>query len=220
MNILLFLLRHRLLIVFLILLLFLFLITVLLFLTRGVDSPRPSDPQTFPTPIPLQPREINLQQISPLQKTTIGRTTEDDVEKIFAQGEKEIINQNETKYSIPSSVNLLPHEVVVENGIVVFERIIAPKDKTSPSFAKLSDYIDYLGQPEEIVTGSKLYGDFISTYIYAKRGLAIVGNNDADIVYEFHKFMPIATNEYKERYGTDLNSKDEPVGEYFDFSYN
>lgn len=163
-------------------------------------------PLVSPTPtiIPLQIRMQKQQGISPLQKTVISTTRQNDISKLF--GIDTIATRGAvTTYSLPSSINLLPNEIQVENGVVVFERIITPKDPTLPGFSKISDLTQPLGKPQQTINGSKTYGSYVVTYVYAEKGIAILGNPNTDIVYELHLFKPTTPTLYKETYGKDLD---------------
>ena len=79
-------------------------------------------------------------------------------------------------------------------------------DASSNSPLKMSDVTSKYGQPEEIVNGSNFYGYGVSTYIYADKGFAVIGNANADKVYELQTFLPMSIDQYKSQYGQDLNS--------------
>lgn len=157
----------------------------------------------LPTPFPLRSDINKIYAMTRLQKTTIGKTTDADIEKLFGIGEK-TTKQDITAYILPSPVNLLPNEVQTKNGVVIFERIITPKDKSLPGFVTLSVFTDAFDKPQEVVFGSKTYGGSIKIYIYASRGLTVFANQRSDIVYEIHRYAPTTVNEYKNSFGNDL----------------
>lgn len=93
--------------------------------------------------------------------------------------------------------------IVSRNNQVVFER-----EQTLLSdgkYPKLADFQQKYGLAEEIATGSAHFGDQATTYIYASKGLALIGNDYNGDIYEIQSFKSMSSDEYKKAWGVDIH---------------
>lgn len=107
-----------------------------------------------------------------------------------------------TKYQLTSALSARPNLVVVQNGQIIFRRIITFASNTP--LPKFSDYQQTLGNPTQTLTGSKYYGYHIRTLIYPASGYALIGNTQTDQIYEIQRYAPVTLSEYKSKWGVDL----------------
>lgn len=196
----------------------LFTVITAVFLSLGFTK-RSSQPSRRNNNVPI-PTEIEgtvgkpLESVSPLQKTTIGKTEAKDIESIPGV-KKDLLANGNTKYSFASEFALRPNSILTHNGKAIFERIVTPEKPTSLGYALISQLINQYGTPEKIVKGSHHYSYFVSTYIYARKGIAFIGNPHTDEVYEIHAFIPRSTESYSREFGEDLDPTSQPKGEAF-----
>lgn len=168
---------------------------VLILLVVALSTSQPSPPKTSPTP--------TTSLITPLQKTSIGKTNQKEVEKIPGVSREDSINQ-ETIYTYPSISSLRPNIIIVKESQVVFERVRTDPDL--PSVPKITQYQQQYGTAEKAVQGSKFYGPYTSTHIYGTKGFALIADTESGDIKEFHLFTPITTEDYIRLYGDDLES--------------
>lgn len=140
--------------------------------------------------------------INSLYKTKVGKTTEQEVQKLNIK-EKEASSGGSTVYKLESLKQDRPDQVITENGVVVFERRYIPVDPDDPKYIKISQLTSSLGEPEKVIEGSIYYGLHMSTYIYAKKGMAFIGNSYTNEVFEVQTFLPMTVDEYINKYGQD-----------------
>jgi hypothetical protein len=154
-------------------------------------------------------QKITTQTISPLQQASTGSP----IPTITRYGLVSKNEDNGTKtieYTYESPVFMRRNQIITHDGKVIFERIMTPTDPNSPSYAKISSYTDQFGDPQRIVKGSRFYGFYMTTYIYASKGFAFVANTHTDAIYEFQKFAPTTLDEYIATFGQDLNPAGKP----------
>lgn len=77
-----------------------------------------------------------------------------------------------------------------KKGVVTSIFVQAPADKP----IKFSEWLKDYGQPEKEMYNS--YSEFTKTYIFAKKGVAVVANKDFDQVYSVHYFKPTTLESY------------------------
>lgn len=195
---------------------------ILLLLIGSVAIPlllgfgRGGEEKNFPSiPIPTQipsptPHAIERVKISPLQKTVISQTTDQEVQGKSDLLKTEQLPNSETKYSFKSLLVVKPNEVITKAGSVIFEKIVTPIEQDQEGYVKASSLITQLGQPDDIVNGSHLFGYFYKTYIYARTGVSFMFNVNTDVVFEINLFTPTTVAEYKTNYGQDLNPDAQP----------
>lgn len=145
-----------------------------------------------------------IQPVSPIQKTVIGKTKDAAVKNLPNIKKTNILSDGKIQYVMSSPIPLHPDEIQTQNGIVVFERLNAPINPASEGYAKISEYVKLFGAADETIPGSRAWGGFVSTYIYAQRGLAFIGNDSTDEIYEIQTFAPTSAENYKKLYGTDI----------------
>lgn len=110
---------------------------------------------------------------------------------------------NQTLYSFPTIAETRDHLIITENNKVAFERVVTiESDYAHPS---LTQMLQTLGIPEKEFKGSYYYGEEYITYIYASKGIAVVGNPLTDEVYEIHQFEPTTVEGYESKWGLDLH---------------
>lgn len=164
-------------------------------------------------PVSITPTGINPQaqivtisnSITPLQKAEPGITTDNQINVLSNLIKKATLPDGSNSYTFPSEITVRPDEVVTKNGVAVFEKELIPEEHDATGYALISQYTTKYGQPEKMIQGSKFYGWFIITYIYAQKGFAFLGNPNTDEVYEIHIFQPMSTEKYMQQYGQDLN---------------
>lgn len=152
-------------------------------------------------PIPESTINQSSEKLNQLLRSVIGVTTDDDILKMDPILKKDVPDGKE--YSFLSPLNDRPDIVVTKNGKASFEREILPLEVNSAGHALISKLEEKLGKPDQIVKGSKNYSWDASTYIYANKGVAFIGQQDT--VFEIQTFAPMSVNEYIQQYGQDLN---------------
>jgi hypothetical protein len=163
----------------------------LLFLKSSPEiTPSDSNPIISQTP----------SKISPLQMSVIGKTTKSELDQSFSNKKEESFPNGDQGYLLTSSLDARPNEIQFHNQVASFERIIL----LGSSSLKTSDMILKYGQAEAIKEGSKYYGAYISTYIYAKKGLAFIANPETDQIYELQMFASTTLDDYMNNYGQDI----------------
>lgn len=162
------------------------------------------------------PQEENQQpqkHVSSLQKTIIGKTGEQDVNSLSGFLKKETLPSGQIKYSFESPLSARPNEILINNGIVVFEKELVPVSPSSTGYTTISQTTATFGQPEKIFNGSKFYGWVLKHYIYSSQGFAFVGNPNNDEIYEFDFFKPTTVENYVSLYGGDISRQSSPPQE-------
>ena len=115
-------------------------------------------------------------------------------------------------YTLESDNPARPDQITTKEGKVVFERIYIPDSPEAPGYMTLADVEQKHGDPEAVEQGSKFWGGFMKTYIYASSGYAFIANPHTREVFEMHVFAPTSVGGYKVNFGRDISGK-EPVPE-------
>lgn len=179
------------------------IVVILFFISSSFNRPSINPPVA---PSPKQTR------ISPLQQTTPGKTTQREVESL--SGVTKISeDHNSTIYTKSSLIKIRPNQIIVQNGIVVFERELTPEKKSEEGYSTLSEFNNKFGSPDKKIKGSKFYGNQISTFIYASKGFTLIGNENTDEVYEIQFYIPTSVQNYINTFGSDVSSNTAPVRE-------
>lgn len=181
--------------------LFILTLVVLIIITIfiSLNQPKKLPPTQKTEVIPVQ-----IKQISPLQLSTIGKTTQDQIERLPSQQNKETLKNSDIQYSFPSLIEQRPNQIIIHNNLAVFERIAVPGNPQEKGYAKISEFSKEYGEEDQIIDGSQFFGPFTSTYIYSSKGFAILGNPNTDEVYEIQVFLPTTVEDYSKTYGDDL----------------
>src|SRR5579872_1037487 len=124
----------------------------------------------IPTPTPVSVNTFVRNQVSsPLEKTTIDKTTQQEVEKI-----QDVVAtpspDGTTTYTFPSVNALIPNEVQTQGNTVVYER--TSLFTSGPGgFPSLSSFMKKLGTPEQVIQGNAIYGEGINDYLFPNKGV-------------------------------------------------
>lgn len=172
---------------------------IVLLSSKNPPTPTPVRPVIMGSPTPV----IN---ISPLQKTVIGQTTSQEIEQKFNILNKQTLNDNKTSYTITSSLINRPDQIITQNNQSIFERLVMVKDQRE--IIKTSSVFIKFGPADKIFTGSKYYGRQTRTYVYARKGFALIAIandvKDEMEIYEIQTFPPTSVENYITAYGQDL----------------
>jgi hypothetical protein len=157
----------------------------------------------------MKNRAIEITQLSPLQKTEIGRTKEKTLKANNRILRENRLPDGSVKYTLPAVLPLETDEIIVQNGTVISERTLTQTSQHGdlPSLTSLQEQF---GEPEAIVASNSRYGEFIDSHIYASRGVMVVANRFTKEIYEIHRFVPVTLEEYKIRYAEYI----EKIGEH------
>lgn len=188
--------------------LIIFLLVIIIALAAILFLRQPKSPPPSPLPVISQ----SPVTISPLQKTLIGRTKPEDVEKTYQIKDKKTLPNGDLSYSINSKLDARPDQIIFHNSAANFERIIVVGNE---KILKLSDQILKYGPAEKVLKASKYYGNHMETHIYASKGFAFIVNPNADEIYEIQTFSPTSLDNYLTTYGEDIVGEVKPVGEEF-----
>lgn len=159
----------------------------------SLGSPEPSAGPVAPTVQKTPP--VSLQ-------TKIGITTKDQLLTSSDIASSSALTRTKTLFTFRNTDTLQAHSVVEYNGVAAFEKgtLIQPGLKLH----KISEYIAQFGSPDKIYTGSRRFGQFENTYIYASKGFALVGNHFTDEVDQLQSFTPTTTEQYVLEWGQDI----------------
>lgn len=188
---------------------FLVIIVILLLVSFATSPQQPASSLPTPTPTMTSTKTSREQKVSVIQKGIINNGVPKGIEKSPDFEYKTILPDGDIKYTFESPLVRRKNEIIAKNDSVIFERILTPEKSITLGYAKISDYTKIFGQPPEIIRGSYFYGPFISTLIYADKGIALIGNRRTDEAYEIHVFEPMSVKSYRELYGEDINENAE-----------
>lgn len=138
------------------------------------------------------------------QKSIIGKTTPTDIEKAYQVKDKRTLANSDLEYSLDSKLQARPDQIIFHNNLAQFERTVVLGKTNASNYLKISDQIIKYGPAEKIIRGSKFYGYFRDTYIYATRGFAFIANTNADEIFEIQLFNPTSLDNYLSKYGDDI----------------
>lgn len=149
--------------------------------------------------------------LSAYLKTSIGKTSDQEVAKLANLKQKRVLPDGSIQYSFNSPLLKSDNLVITKDGVVVFKRVFPGTDDWN--LPRLTDYISQHGNPEAQFSGSINWGRFIKTYIYASAGFTIVGNPISDEVVEIQSYLPMTVDDYIKEWGQDIKdySKEEPT---------
>lgn len=191
---------------------------VLIMVISNLFSQKPTNPSSSsiiptPTPVPYTRQNNGTFTFTPLQKTTINKTTNKEIEE-----EQRVLNKSIrgpiTVYEVPSATPQETDEIRTQDGIVVFESVNLFNDKAGMP-PKVSVYEKEFGEPEKILKSVSEMGLHISAHIYAKDGFTLFVNHNTNTVYEIHRFIPMSTEEYERQYAEYLHAAPEYPKEFF-----
>lgn len=169
-----------------------------------------SSPLPAPTPVSLPEKTLNqLPPTSSLEKTTIGKTTENEIQSFPNIVSRVSSPSGVTTYTFSSVYVPVQNRIDVQNGMVIFESTSTYTSGPGgiPSFKQLGAS---LGKPEEIIQSNSIYGPQASSYMYPSKGTALIVNDNNDEVYEILKFIPMSLAAFKQRYVDYITPYSEP----------
>ncbi len=181
-----------------------FSLVVFIVFLLGAFSLIPSSTNQFPEEItPTRSPESSQNGFSEEDPKNFAHEYEFDPLIVEGATNQEVLTDGTIIYSVPSENPNRPDEVYVKNGLIVFKSVYIPISWTM----KLSELVEFTGDPPWIFEGSKYYGDTIRVYVYPDMGLALIVDEDKDLVLEQHLFDPMPVEQYIERYGEDIPAR-------------
>jgi hypothetical protein len=176
------------------------LLVVITFTLAIFRSPEKSLPQP-----PTQNEQTTLLQ------STISKTTEAEIEKMPNRISVKRLEGNVDEYTFASVSKRLNHVIFTKDDVVIFEKhITITTDYRHPN---LTTYLKEYGYPEETLHGSKTYGSNVNYYIYASKGITVVGRPFSEEIEEIHAYQPMSVAEYINTWGKDILGYKEPEHE-------
>lgn len=170
----------------------------LLGLIALIDRPK----ETIPTPEPVISQSSTL--ILSAQKSVIGKTTKQELLDTHPNTKEQVLANGDTKFTIDSSMKSRSNEVIFRNDVAIFERAVIPETQRDAGLSKLSDQTLKFGPTEKAIKGSKFYGSYAETHIYASKGFAFIASPMGDEIYELQTFIPTTIEKYLSKYGEDI----------------
>lgn len=158
-------------------------------------------------PFSPAPETDDSNRVSTLQKTTIGQTTKEGASQNRKVIKQEALGGNRTRLVFESTNPIKPDEVIIENGVVVFERINTPEKITDSGYSLITDFTAKYGEAEKVYKGHRLYGEFEYTYAFPSKGFSIVANPFTKEVFEIQVYAPTTVEGYFSKYGSDIEEK-------------
>ena len=161
------------------------------------SSQSSSSPSTAPTSIPpAGPGQPSSETFEETWETShLFHFSEDSLRGI--PFEKKQLSDGSISYTYPSVNPERPDMTIVQDGVIIFTRMVLGP-------MTISDYAASLGKPEYISRGSAFYGPDIVTYIYPAKGIAFVGDPKTDVALEQLTFKPVPPEQFRQTYGADL----------------
>lgn len=147
--------------------------------------------------------KTNDQQPASLYTKTFINTSPKNLEEDPTFIKKSSLRNGNILYEFSSPDNLVHDEVITKHGTVIYEKVI-----TVDSYAKhptISSYKKTYGDPQAIKRGSKTLGSFMTFFIYASKGITLLGNPFTDEVYQIQTYAPMTVNEYIQLWGDDID---------------
>lgn len=149
----------------------------------------------------LLPKPGQLTAPISVSDVRIGKTTENQVAALPNIVKKTVLPNGQTAFDVKTGYAIRGDQIITDNKTAVFIRKrVASDDKTQT----LQAYQTQFGQPEEEIIGSKHYGEAATLFLYASKGIAILGNKHSGEVFETQTFMPTSVENYKTLYGEDI----------------
>lgn len=201
-------------VIVLILILFVFLLLILFFVNSRLSKKSTIPVVPIASPTPSSPTfASNAPTGLPLQRSTINKTTDAEVKQLSGLAGSSVQPDGSTVYNFSSPLSDRADQIITKNGVAEFEREILPLEASSTGHSSISSLVSQYGQPDMKVQGSKYYDWSATTYIYANKGLAFIGNQNSDTVFEIQVFLPTSVDQYTQQYGQDLNPGAQPPKE-------
>jgi|GEM_PF-7102513 len=182
------------------------IISIIILVLYSAFAPRDQSLDSIegaPTPILASPTpgDPKSHQFTPLQKTTIEQTTDEQIPQ-----QNEVLSKRKvggaTIYTIRSEEPGKTDEIRTKDGIVVFEKT-STKTNAAP-LPKIATIKSKYGNPEE--TLDKVgEGFYMSAYLYPTKGFAIYANKYTGSVYVIQRFLSMTLADYKKQYGENLS---------------
>ncbi|CAN5201614.1 hypothetical protein BH09PAT1_BH09PAT1_1330 [soil metagenome] len=185
---------------------------VIIILSAFRNSSQPVDTAlSTPTPVATQPpKQFDRSHITPLQKTTIDQTTDQQIVKDLNVVSKTNL-RDITIYKVKSAIPGVNDEVRTKDGKVIFES--SDTEISSPPPPKMTTVTSTFGEPE-LIQKSVGVGWYTDAYLYPTQGLAFFANSQTGTVYLVQRFVPMTLNNYRSQYSEFLQKKSSQP-EYF-----
>jgi hypothetical protein len=185
-----------------------------IFINLVFKKPSQSPP---PTSLPSLPSSkglpVVIEAVDPQSQTAfkgyynieLGKTTDREIESLPNIVKKEVLPGKKISYELSSADSLRNSRVVTENSKAVFKSSVSitEQDFKTPKF---SPYKQAYGNAEKAYIGSARYGRYITTYLYASKGFALIVNPLTDEVFEVQSFIPTSIEDYLANWGQDINA--------------
>lgn len=190
-------------------LLFMLAITISVFNTKQTlqksPAPEPKTPFTQGLPIVIPNYDVSKQPtLSGYSEIIIGETGSESIAKLPGLlGTKTLPNGN-MQFEFTSTDALRNNLVETEKDKAIFKSVVSitAGDYKAPD---VTTYTQAYGAAEFEFTGSNRYGSYFITYVYPSRGFALIFNPYTFEVYEIQSFKPVSLEEYRNRWGQDIN---------------
>lgn len=145
--------------------------------------------------VATKPGEIqSADNNSPLNTVIVGKTTRKEVEEIGG-----LVAKDDNTYVVPGEGAIRTDSIMLQNDMVKFKRTRFPA-----SGERVAYYKQLYGEPEKEIQGSAYFGEQAKTYIFAKKGIALIANMNTEEVYELQQFQPVSVERYLNLYGDDI----------------
>lgn len=110
---------------------------------------------------------------------------------------------NATRCELRSPLVARPNLVIVKDGKLLFKRTITNPlaNGRLPSFGNLSSG---LGAANQVQKGSRFFGPYFQTYIFASKGVTIIANPNTGEVQEVQVYPATSLSEYLATFGEDI----------------
>lgn len=179
---------------------FIFIIITAATLSSRNNAPSPLSGPTI-TPVPVDIQKQGTKILSPYLKTSINKTNDAQVNQLPGLKSKSTSGTTTTYHF--ESLNLLRDNSIITNGtMVIYERAVT--FDSNYIHPLISEYTNKYGPPEAEFEGSKQYGKFRKTYVYASKGFAFIANPYTEEIDEIQTFQPMTIDEYKKLWGEDI----------------
>lgn len=190
-------------------LLFMLAITISVFNTAQIPQkspvPEPKTPLVQGIPIVIPNYDVSMQPtLSGYSEIIIGETSSDAIAKLPGLLETKTLPNGNMQFEFTSTDALRNNLVETEKDKAIFKRVVSitAGDYKSPD---VTTYTQAFGAAEFEFTGSNRYGPYFITYVYPSRGFALIFNPYTNEVYEIQSFKPVSLEEYRNRWGDDIN---------------
>ncbi len=149
----------------------------------------------------LLPKPEKLTAPSSVSDVRIGKTTASQVATLPNIVNKTALPNGKTAFDVKTGYAIRGDQIITDSKTTVFVRKRVSSDDKNQT---LGVYTAQLGQPEEEIMGSKHYGEAATLFLYASKGIAILGNKHSGEVFETQTFIPTNVENYKTLYGQDI----------------